>query len=410
MAEGALRAIPNEYARRYSQPTQDKTSVQYRYMGDGVFTLTPGSNVRRQQSCYDTASIGINEQGFRDRHREPGEGGFRILLMGDSFVEALQVGDDQNVAVRLEELLGADTMNGAISGFSTATELAVYRKLLRPFHPDLAILFFFVGNDVKGNSCDLDPTRLLCGHLDRGKPATPARTASGTVEPRAEETRVIPPAEPGSYPRLKDFLRNRFVLYQVLHDVKYIVLGLVNGITGHVPPRWQVYLRDMPQAWQDAWTITENYLAALRDDIAADGARLLLVIIPDHFATNPDWRSELMFGAGSAIPGSRSRTGRFRRSAMAAYRAVHNVEYPRFSYRCDGHWNPLTHNLVAHEVALFLARQGLLPADGPTVPELANERDAAFATSPRDFLGEEGYKQIYEGGVYRSPVAARTNP
>ena len=412
VGEGILRVVPNRYEQEYAQLHSNKSSVEYRDLGDGLFTLAPGTNARRQRSCYDIAPIGINAQGFRDRPRKPDADGFRALLLGDSFIEALQVADTQHVASRMEEILGFPVMNGAISGYSTATELAAYRKLLRPLRPDLVVLFFFAGNDVKGNSCALDPERTVCGRIDQGKPA---------VGPEAEGKRgaVAPAPEPGPLRLLKGYLGHRLVLFQVLHDAKYAGLGLVNRITGHVPPRWQVYLRTMAQAWQDAWTLSETYLATLRDEIEADGARLVLVIIPDHFAANPEWRSELMFGAGSGVPDDFDPHHPARRltaiaeslelpvldllPALASYRERFGLPYPRFSYRCDGHWNPLAHDLVAHEVGLFLTRQGLLPPGGPSVVELAKKRDAAFATSPRGFLGADGYRQIYEGGVYRGP-------
>ena len=420
-AEGVLRVVPNRYEQEYAQLQRNKASVEYRHLGDGLFALVPGSSARQQQSCYDIAPIGINELGFRDPVRNSGEGGFRALLLGDSFIEALQVADTQHVASRMEKILGIPVLNGAISGYATATELAAYRKLLRPLGADLVVLFFFVGNDVKGNSCVLDPARTLCGRPDQGKSAVP-----NPFGPLAEEKSgtVASVREPGLIPRLKKFLRHRLVLYQVLHDAKYVVLGLVNRITGHVPRRWQVYRRNMPQAWKDAWTFSENYLMALRDEIAADGARLALIVIPDHFATNSEWRGELMFGGGSGIPDdfdprhpARRLTAIAQRlglpvldlfPALAAYRERFDLPYPRFSYRCDGHWNPLTHDLVAHEVALFLAREGLLPPGRAAA--LRKKRDGAFATSPRAFLGPEGYKQIYEGGIYRGPVSTESNP
>ena len=412
-AEGILRVVPNPYEREFAQLHGNKSFVEYRDLGDGLFSLAPASDARWQRSCYDIAPIGINGEGFRDRPRILGKDGFRTLLLGDSFIEALQVADTQHAASRMEEILGIPVINGAISGYTTATELAAYRKLLRPFRPDLVVLFFFVGNDVKGNSCALDPGRTLCGRIDRAKPGA-----------KGDQDAAAPVPEPGLFPRLKKFLRHHLVLYQVLHDAKYVVLGLANRVSGHVPRRWQVYRRDMPQAWLDAWTFSENYLATLRDEIEADGAHLALIVIPDHFATNPEWRSELMFGAGSGIPDdfdphhpAHQLTAIAERldlpvldlqPALAAYRESFELPYPRFSYRCDGHWNPLAHDLVANEVALFLAREGLLPPGRAAT--LAKKRDAAFATSPRDFLGTDGYKQIYEGGIYRGPVAAGSKP
>src|SRR4030095_5318217 len=88
-----------------------KPGVEFRYwMRDG------------DQTIYDNAQK-ANEGGFLDR-AQPGKDGndFRILILGDSFVEALQVGMEEKVGRVLERLLSdrisrpVTVMSLAISG------------------------------------------------------------------------------------------------------------------------------------------------------------------------------------------------------------------------------------------------------------------------------------------------------
>ena len=95
-----------------------------------------------------------NEFGFNDRdyphERTPGT--CRALVLGDSFNWA--EGPNGNYAAILEERLAqelgsgrAEVVNAGYSATHTAEQLPVLRKYGLQYHPDLALLGFFVGND-----------------------------------------------------------------------------------------------------------------------------------------------------------------------------------------------------------------------------------------------------------------------
>jgi hypothetical protein len=108
-----------------------------------------------------------NEMGFLDREHSPAKpaGLFRILVLGDSFVEAAQVGMKEKFHVLLEEKLSRkypgrrfDVMAMAYSGSGTCDELAFYEQLGQAFRPDLVIIAF-VNNDFSNNSPVLESIR-----------------------------------------------------------------------------------------------------------------------------------------------------------------------------------------------------------------------------------------------------------
>lgn len=101
-----------------------------------------------------------NSLGFLDR--EPPKSwdptSFRILILGDSFVEALQVPIEQKLQVQLQSLLERrypdrrfEILALGHSSAGTAAELAYYETYGRDFDPDLVILVF-VHNDFSDNS------------------------------------------------------------------------------------------------------------------------------------------------------------------------------------------------------------------------------------------------------------------
>lgn len=223
--------------------------------------------------------------------------------------------------------------------------------------------------------------------------------------------------------RLKGVLRKNLVLYQAFHDLKIVTQGAINQLRGYVPPRWHLYLNRPSPDWAEAWRITEDALKTLKGEVEADGARLALVAVPEHFTTSREWRSEMMFGAASAVPDdfdpalpSRRLAAVAKRigvplldlrPALLAYRDANDLSYPYFSFTCDGHWNPLTHYLAGHATAAFLAQQGMLGEVQRDLADLMSARRDAFAAKPKDILGAPAYGQIFEGGIYAGGASLR---
>lgn len=412
IVEGALRLLPGKYSQWYDFVSEHRTTVKHRGLGDGLSSLEPGQGLRNQRPCSDIAPIAVNEDGFRDGPWAKEKDGLRIAVLGDSFTEGLQVGDGEHLSALLERMLGADVLNASVSGYSTVTQLEAYRRLVRPYRPDLTLVFFYVGNDVTGNACALDPARTLCGRVVGER--VEYRRGMDVPSPQA----AAEPAEPWeAWRTVKAFGRQNFATYLALHDLKVMAQGVFNAATGRVPERWQLYRAEPPPVWTQAWRITEDAIRRLKTEVEADGGRLALVGINEFFAVHPDWRRELTFGAGSAAPEDMDPARPLHRLAeiaagldltyldlldvFVAYRDRHALAYPYFSFSCDGHWNPLGHFVVANATARFLAERGLLPGDEDRAPVIAAAANRRLRLAPVNVLGEEAYRQIYGGGLYR---------
>ncbi|HXU46925.1 MAG TPA: SGNH/GDSL hydrolase family protein, partial [Thermoanaerobaculia bacterium] len=100
-------------------------------------------------------------------------GTYRIAVLGDSCAEALQVPEEQTFAKLLERELAEcpaigppgghriETLNFGVSGYGTAQELLTLRHRVWKYQPDLVLVAFYAGNDVRNNSraLDQDPLR-----------------------------------------------------------------------------------------------------------------------------------------------------------------------------------------------------------------------------------------------------------
>lgn len=103
----------------------------------------------------------INRFGFRDIERslQKPAGVYRVAVLGDSFVEAFQVEQDQTFLALAEKKLGtahgfeAELLNFGHSGFSPAEEYLLLQRDVLAFSPDMVVLFFHPDTDI----ADLHP-------------------------------------------------------------------------------------------------------------------------------------------------------------------------------------------------------------------------------------------------------------
>lgn len=99
----------------------------------------------------------INSFGWRDKERsiEKPDDTYRIAVIGDSYVEALQVELDSTFLVIAENQLNKDSdiqielMNFGRSGMTQTEEMLVLKNDVSPFSPDFVIVFFLPSNDIK---------------------------------------------------------------------------------------------------------------------------------------------------------------------------------------------------------------------------------------------------------------------
>jgi lysophospholipase L1-like esterase len=386
-------------------------TLHYQSFPSGLFVLAPDQNGRHVTPCLDVAPISVDHQGFRGNKSKNNAD---IVLLGDSFVEALQVPDGLTVAERLEALLGQSVMNAGVSGYATTHELLAWRERLARLKPKLLVLFVYLGNDISGNSCELSQTLPPCGKVGPNgvtffQPAAPEEAAAVGV-PSSEDNASFD--QKSGLQAWRQIARRNLALYALAHDFRVVLQGLTNEILGRVDSRWGLYKTSVPDAWRDAWRITEVALGQLRAETHAQGTRLVLVAIPEFAALAPDPKPLVRFGSGSAYPNDFDASLPSRRlleiakrldipaldllPVITAYRDRFALPSPYVSYRCDGHWNPLGHALAADAVANFLVDHHLTPGA---------EQFKLSEQPPQAILDTAAIRQIFGNGVYKPSAA-----
>jgi hypothetical protein len=252
-----------------------------------------------------TTHVTINPQGLRDRRQsfDKPAGTFRVLFLGDSFVEAVQVQQAQGVAEQLEKALNqgasrpVEVINAGVAAYGTGQELLLLDQIGAQYHPDLVVLLFFVGNDVTNNNYRLE----LWGDKDSEKLANALKpywdlNKDGTL-------RMIPGPPPAPRTGFAYTMRDTSVLYNVIETGVFNKLNQnypreqLEAVGGLRTPLTGLYDTQPDGDWEQAWQISEALLAQIRDHAAAMGAPLVVAGGPEWRALEPDaWLDEISRG------------------------------------------------------------------------------------------------------------------
>ena len=208
--------------------------------------------------------------GFRVGRAGRVESKRRILLLGDSFMEALQVEYEQSLAGLLEARLtsrmgeSVAVRNTAVGGWDPPQYLMEARRELGRERVDLVLVSVFLGNDV------------VARRIERYPPGPPADAPDHRLRlPHRLSYREFVDAV--LYP-LNDFLKARSQLFILLKQ-RAATLRMRLGLTADYFP--EELLRR--EASSPRWSVTAQICRDIRDVAQAHAAPTLFVLIPAAF-------------------------------------------------------------------------------------------------------------------------------
>lgn len=338
------------------------------------------------QPCTDLSrefrtDVRINALGLRDVDRSYGRppGVRRILVLGDSFTEALQVEREESFAALLERRLGAqgervEVINAGVSGYGTDNELLAYRQQYSHFEVDLVLLVMSSENDVYENS------RALISVGDMPYPDKPYFEVDdhGALVLRNDPVppRVPPPRSFREW--LHDTVHASPLVRLVTHeppaprrDVR-IIRGPLDGARSIT----EQFLVAQPAEWAQARVLTELLVRQLAAEVAQHGVRLAVVLIPDKRTIVPKTLGLALASAplaGRAIDVERpyrdlrgvvEATGLPYVSLLEPLRAHLATTGDSGYFGWNTHWTASGHAVAADAIAKFLQDAALFPPTG----------------------------------------------
>lgn len=298
-----------------------------------------------------TVHVFTDRDGFRVGAAGRRDAPVRVLLIGDSFAEAIQVEHEQTFAHLIErgmaDALGRDVVvrNAGVSDWSPNHYLIRARQLLARDSFDLVITTIFVGNDAINRAWDHFPPR----------------------EPVAQHHFRVPRAFAWSefvaaiLAPVNDRLEKRSHLFVLLKN-QFAGLRMRLGVTAdYLPLEFR-----RSEATSPRWQVTAEVSRALADTARAHGTPTLFVLIPERIQVyEEDFRRYLAgFGIDSALVDldqpSRNLAATFAAEsltvvdALAPFRAAVTTA-PKLFGTVDQHLSPAGHELLARLVAPIAA-------------------------------------------------------
>jgi len=331
-----------------------------------------------------------NSQGMHDTEHmvDKSANTFRILMLGDSFVQAFQVDESETAHQVLEDSLNAryldkshqfEVLSAGALGWSNGQQLVYYREFGRSYEPDLVLLMFFIGNDfkdnlpgnaatVKGFNC-YAPYFAVCDGQFQADPLTYAPGISDLANNCSPARR--------SLINVLGWLYQRSRLYQMIDPV--LVSNFPRQVFGQglITPLLALYTPNHQYELEYTWQVTEDTIAQLQQEVEADGRQFAVVVINPEELFNlmllrPAERENLVNQSPDLAEVDVTQPNR----RLSAFFALHQTPYldlmePMLAkQRAEGiplhlqgdrHWTVEGNRFVGEVIAQWLAENDFLP-------------------------------------------------
>jgi hypothetical protein len=300
--------------------------------------------------------IRLNGSGFNDKDytaERPHPGTSRVLVLGDSYVAAMEVRQREAFHNLLEERLIAEDPLGSGSyevialgqgNRAQQKQLEWLREFGPRYRPDLVLLVFFCGNDIMENSPALFERARDYGRFQLRLAARKVDLYNRLFRFRSS--------------RLNGFLAERAAtlyashLYLFDRDVTRAQLE---------SPDAEVYRTPPSPEWLEAWRATEGLLAQIRSEAEGQGAAFALSVIsgPQAISEITQERLEQNRRGTDLLQPERwvmEWSAKNRVAALSLGSTLLSADVKKVFWRHDAHLTPFGHRVVADALYPFLLR------------------------------------------------------
>jgi hypothetical protein len=329
----------------------------------------------------------INASGFRGpeiaAHKPPDV--VRIAVLGDSFIEALQVDEDAALCAQLQRLLNAErsvsyrsyeVINCGVSGYGTAQELMMLRHHVLPLAPDAVLLAVYPENDIRNNLRSLE-----------GDPARPYFTIGSEGElvlDASFRTSVPFVTAASSYERRKRWIVNCSRVLQVLRQARQHESTSAGAarkpaeeiLQTSVAEALYTYSEPVTTEHQQAWTMTERLLEEIVRECDSRQIPLFVFSVSSPVQVHPDLslrrRIADAFGIDDLFYSERRFGQKCRQAGAGFYPLASNLQeiadntgeslhgFPNSGLGI-GHWNEAGHLAAARLLCDWLVQHDMFP-------------------------------------------------
>lgn len=301
--------------------------------------------------------VAVNKQGFVDDEffLNKTNQTLRIAVLGDSYMEGLQVEKNESFSSLLEEELkeggnrNIEVYNFGISDFGTAQEYEVLLNYALQYKPDIILLGFHTGTDFIDNSFSLK------GDIYRPYYSF-NKTENVLVKKEFQPREKVWWKKVFSWSRFLEYSYRQFILKKEEYKTK----------TNEFPKRYGIY-QEYDTIWNESIIITELLHSQLQETATKNNATLIIVVL-----TNPEQIESVVlrddyrnYPKLSTLNISLNKPENIlsdicqRQNLSCFFLLPSFLEYKnktdaQLHFYYDGHWTKEGHSLAAHLVSRYL--------------------------------------------------------
>ncbi|QQG43460.1 MAG: SGNH/GDSL hydrolase family protein [Candidatus Daviesbacteria bacterium] len=362
--ELSLRSYYWLSAQQFFHPNPQETTITWQ--NDPLLgrRLTP-----KQQGWFVSSTkeyftwITVNQAGWPDADHsfaKPADT-FRIVIIGDSFVENFQVPFHQTFFRQLQDKLNNKLLDKKIEVIAlglgdsgTAQQYLILKNYALIYQPDLVIQFFFSGNDVKNNSLILqgDPHRPYF-KLENNQVVLQSFTTKNSLFPQ----------------NMLIFFKDHSKLLTLILNFKGQIINRFSTDLNDYPIDYHVYDQNPSADYQAAWELTLRLLLLEKQTAETAGAKFLLVTLANNEQVNKNVWPEIQ----NTYPKLKTASLDLKKpdEILAEFCQINNLDclftlsfFQDFvkqnpatptHFQKDGHWSQTGTNLVANFLTEKLA-------------------------------------------------------
>ncbi len=367
-------------------PVTNLTETGFFWMPDKKFGWRhipeiSGYYIRKEFKTYCT----FNSEGWRDYERDydsKQNNTFRIIALGDSFVESVQVPLEKTFLILLERRFNTrqedkyEVLNMGCSAYGTFQEYIVLKEYGKRYKPDMVIIFFNSG-DLFDNQSSF--SRLWERERTLVQPNKDLRELAHEKgfewdTPLPTLLKNPPQDHAVGTSRLRVEILNRFYLPMFCYKILLKISSRKDSPRQNGEPKKGIPLQwyfnwgsKHSEVWGKAWENTKTLLLKIKEDVQKLNVDLLIVQIPLPMEVYADRWNE----ARETYPDMKltswdlerpyERLARFCEdneikmfSLLPEFKNNYEREKIKYHYYYDGHFNEAGHELAAELLFEYL--------------------------------------------------------
>ncbi|MEL6403248.1 MAG: hypothetical protein AAFR81_02690 [Chloroflexota bacterium] len=302
---------------------------------------------------------------------------FRILMIGDSFLEAREVNDEDIIYHQLNEMLDnyrtpdgrrVEVIGAGTTGWGTAQSYLYYQIEGYRYEPDIVLNVFVINDVVDNYPAQFYPERGIDFDIsEAGVTLISSENAQPRTQPVVSWLNALPPAMQSS--NTVNLLRQVFIPpltpITVISEVEF------------THPQDYIYLRQPSlDGYPEAWQRTETVYNLWNTQTQANDTQLMVMTVDvglsyirgviDRHVDQPEWvwdvdlpqtrLSDILEPLDVPLLNTRDAYTTYATENDALVRAA-------LFFPTDGHWNPTGHRVTAQYLLDTWLEQGIIEAN-----------------------------------------------